>query len=58
MTTRQKAQFFIHDNATKYCRTWQEGAKYLVGKLIPTEMPHPKVWNEILKIAKEGMTIK
>ena len=42
---------WIDDQDTRYSRTLQEKAKYLVGKLIPSEMPHPAIWNEVLKIA-------
>lgn len=50
-----KAKQFIDSQDTKFARTYREKAKYLVGKLIYNELPHPIVWWEILKISK-GLT--
>jgi hypothetical protein len=49
---RKRAILFIRRNASDYCRTLQEGAKYLAGKLLPSEIPHPAVWWEVLRLSK------
>jgi len=54
MTNKEQAIKFIHENQTKFCRTDREGAKYLVSKLVHSEMPPMAVWYEVLKIA-EGL---
>ncbi len=49
---RGSAEIFIRNHASPHCRTMQEGAKYLVGKLNPDEMPHRRIWWEVVKISK------
>jgi len=49
---KEEAIRFVKDNQTPHCRTLQEGAKYLVGKLTPPELPAPSVWWEVLKISR------
>ena len=51
ITTRTQAEEFIGSNDKAYCRTLQEHAKFLKGKLLPHEWPPPIVYNEILRIA-------
>jgi hypothetical protein len=50
-TMKEQAIDWINNQNTYYARTLQEKAKYLVGKIIPAEMPHPAIWNYVLKIA-------
>jgi hypothetical protein len=49
--TNKKAKEWIESQDTKFCRTTREKAKYLVGKLTPSETPHPAIWNEVGMIA-------
>ena len=42
--TRSDAIVWIDKQDTKLARTDQEKAKYLVGKLVPGETPHPALW--------------
>ncbi len=51
MTNKDKALEFITLKDTKFARTDQEKAKYLVAVVLPSDMPHPATWNAVLKIA-------
>jgi len=50
--TKNDAIAWIDTQDTGFCRTNQERAKYLVGKLIAAEIPHPAIWWWVLKISK------
>lgn len=43
---------WIDSQSTKFARTTQEKAKYLVSTTLPKDMPHPSVWWNVLKLAK------
>jgi hypothetical protein len=50
--TRQDAHKWIEQQDTGYARTVQEKAKFLIGKLIPAELPHPAIWHHVGMIAR------
>ena len=46
------ATTWINQQDTKHARTQQERAKYLVTSTLPQDTPHPRIWWDVLKIAK------
>jgi hypothetical protein len=51
MTTTEKAKKWISEQDTKFARTTREKAKYLIASVLPHNMPHPAIWNEVGMIA-------
>jgi len=49
------AIIYIGSAETKYARTYQERAKYLLATITMATMPHPAVFSEICKIADRGL---
>ena len=49
--TKEDALTWIAQQETAFCRTPNEAAKYLIGKLTVSEMPHIALWWEVIKIA-------
>ena len=50
--TRKDAVAWMATQETGYARTDWEKAKFLAGKLLPSELPHPALWWEVLKISR------
>ena len=46
-----EAKTFIDSQDTKHARTYREKAKYLRSKLLPSELPHPRIWWDVLKVS-------
>ena len=55
-TLLKDTQDWINAQDTKNCRTEREKAKYLVGKLVSSEIPHPIIWQGVLKLS-EGLSV-
>ena len=50
--TKKDAVNWIEKQETGFSRNPQEAAKYLVAKLVASELPHIALWNEVLKISR------